>query len=55
MVEKITGANWLHTHPELEKILKCPIDHVIVDRKDYEQALEVLKGLPQPLVKTAKW
>jgi len=37
-MKKIPNINWLHTHPQLEKQLNLDESHVIVDRKDLEEA-----------------
>ena len=45
-------GGFLHSHPGMAKSMKLPQDHVIVDRKDWEEALilqgqlEVLADLP---------
>lgn len=39
---KIPGKNFLHTHPFREAKYKMKSDHVIVDREDWELAIEIL-------------
>lgn len=40
MAKKHMGRNYLHNHPLMEKELNVPKDHVIVDRKDWEEVIK---------------
>lgn len=37
---KRIGENYLHNHPEMEMQLNIPRNHVIVDRKDWEEVVK---------------
>lgn len=39
--KKIIGVNFLHRHPGMESYLNIPEDHVIVDKKDWEEIVRL--------------
>lgn len=43
---KRAGYDYLHSHREMEKQLNVPADHVIVDRKDWEEVVRFLMKNP---------
>jgi len=43
---KSGGYNFLHSHPNTERILKIDTGHVIVDRDDWEAARKIIGNLP---------
>jgi len=43
---KILGKNFFETHTQLQKMKEIDSDHVIVDRKDYEQILNFFYDRP---------
>ena len=42
----IPGLNYLHTHPGMEHEKAIDKDHVIVDKKDYDQVIYLLRSNP---------
>lgn len=43
---KLVGYNYLHNHNGMEKQLNIPTDHVIVDRKDWEEVVRFFNENP---------
>ena len=43
---KRVGYDYLHKHTEMEKQLNVPTDHVIVDRKDWEEVVRFFNENP---------
>jgi len=39
--KKIIGVNFLNRHPGMESRLNVPDDHVIVDKKDWEEIVRL--------------
>jgi len=39
---KQIGLDYLHTHPTTQRMLSVDDEHVIVDRKDYEEVIRFL-------------
>ena len=39
------GKTYFHTHPKMEHHLNIPEDHVLIDREDYNEVLEIMKLL----------
>ena len=52
--EKSVGFNYLHRHPQQEKMLNVDGDHVIVDRKEWEQVVEYFHNYPEEINKLGK-
>lgn len=50
---KIIGYNFLENHPEKEKELNLDPEHVIVDRRDWENVTRYFLENPQSLEKIA--
>lgn len=46
---KKVGYNYLHNHREMEKQLNLPNDHVIVDRKDWEEVVNFFNKYPEKI------
>jgi len=42
--KKVIGMNFLHIHHFMQEEHNVPTDHVIVDRKDYEQTIHLLRN-----------
>lgn len=42
----IVGGNFFHTHPHEEKALGVSVDHVIVDKEDYEFIVKLFHHNP---------
>lgn len=41
-MKNIMGFNYLHNHPIMEKKLNVDNEHVIVDRKDWEDVVDYM-------------
>jgi hypothetical protein len=41
------GQNFLHSHPHMEQSYVIPLDHVIVDRKEWEQVIGFFMIYPE--------
>lgn len=44
---KHVGYDYLHNHKEMEKKLNVPFDHVIVDKKDWEEVIMFFHKYPE--------
>ncbi|MCK9574553.1 MAG: hypothetical protein WC979_01465 [Candidatus Pacearchaeota archaeon] len=42
---KRIGLDYLHTHPSTQRMLSVDDEHVIVDRKDYEEVIRFLRKI----------
>lgn len=51
MTKKMAGFNFLHRHSHLEGLLKVDAEHVIVDRKDWEEVVYYLQSHSQEVEK----
>lgn len=49
--EKVPGFNYLHRHTKLEEVLNLDSDHVIVDKKDWEEVVILLQRMNNKLPK----
>jgi len=49
--EKLVGLNYLHRHTQTEKILNVDSEHVIIDRKDWEEVVEYFHNNPDEIKK----
>jgi len=45
--KKIVEFNYLHNHPQMEKASGIDPDHVIVDRKEWEEVVEYFRQYPE--------
>lgn len=54
MTKKMVGFNFLHSHPHLEGLLKVDAEHVIVDRKDWEEVVYYLQSRSEEVEKIGK-
>jgi len=43
---KILGVNYLHPHPHTEKILGVDANHVIVDKRAWEEVVDYFRRFP---------
>ena len=43
-MKELGKLNFLHQHPSLQEKLKLDINHLIVDRKDWEEVILLLEG-----------
>jgi hypothetical protein len=43
------GYDYLHNHTGMEKQLKVPQDHVIVDRQDWEEVVRFFNEHPESI------
>jgi len=46
MSKKTIGFNYLHRHPEMERKLKIDDGHVILDKRDWQDVVDVFKRNP---------
>lgn len=49
--EKLIGFNYLHRHTVTEKILNVDSEHVIIDRKDWEEVVDYFHNNPDEVKK----
>ena len=48
---KIIGVSYLEAHSEMQKSLGVPEDHVIVDKKEWEEVVHFLQEHPEVFTK----
>jgi UDP-N-acetylmuramate-alanine ligase len=51
---KRVGFNYLHSHPTTERMLNVDSDHVIVDRKEFEEVINYFYQYPNEIKKLGK-
>ena len=52
--QKVVGYNYLHTHVSMETALNVPDDHVVVDRKEYEEVIDYFRRNPKATLELGK-
>ena len=50
-MKKLVGFNYLHRHPQMENDNDISANHVIVDRKDWEEVVNYFHIHPEEVVK----
>lgn len=51
---KKVGYNFLHTHPQTETSLNVDAEHVIIDRKEWEEVVDYFHQYPEEVEKLGK-
>ena len=51
---KIVGQNYLHPHPHLEEKLEIGEDHIIVDKKDWQEIVWFFNRFPDQVKEIGK-
>ena len=54
IMAKIVGQNYLHPHPHLEEKLEIGEDHIIVDKKDWQEIVWFFNRFPDQVKEIGK-
>lgn len=46
-MQKVVGVNFLHTHPRMERVAGVDLEHVVVDKKDWEEIRDFFSKRPE--------
>ena len=52
--KKNVGFNYLHRHPQTETSLNADAEHVIIDRKEWEEVIDYFHQYPKEVEKLGK-
>lgn len=53
-MKKVIGFNYLHRHSQTEASLNVDSEHVIVDRKEWEEVVDYFYQYPEEVEKLGK-